>query len=364
MGTGGRFTVVWQSYYVDGSFFSIQTQRFDVNGLPLGTELQANLKAQGNQILPAAAMNDAGTFVVAWESSGQDGDGYGVFTLASNTSGVTPTGEIMVNTYTSFDQRSAAVGMNANGSFVIAWDSGGDLDGSDDAVLFRRFTSGGIGYGGGLVNQITFSEQKDPTLVMSAPGSPIIAWTEDDDGNDTGIFARRIASNDLTFGPDLQVNAFTTGTQASPAIAVGGGHVVVVWESPHDGGPTGIFARRGLVSPVLDVDGDGALTPLTDGLLLLRSSFGFSGATLTTGALGGTCTRCTPAAIASYIASISGLLDIDNDEDGAVEPLTDGLLILRYLFGFRGPALVGGAVSADCNRCTATAIEMHFLALI
>ncbi len=38
---------------------------------------------------------------------------------------------------------------------------------------------------------------------------------------------------------------------------------------------------------MLDVDGDGALAPLTDGLLLLRYLFGFSGATLTTGALGG-----------------------------------------------------------------------------
>ena len=35
-----------------------------------------------------------------------------------------------------------------------------------------------------------------------------------------------------------------------------------------------------------------------------------------------------------------------------VEPLTDGILILRYLFGFTGPALTTGAVGDNCSRCT------------
>ena len=363
MGSGGRFVVVWQSYNIDGSFFSIQFQRFDVNGSPVSNELRANSTTLGNQILPAVAMNDEATFVAAWESSGQDGDGYGIFATSLTTNGTTLTGEKLINTFfTSLDQRNAAIGINPNGSFVVAWDSEGSVDGSDDAVLFRRFTSNGIDYGGGLVNQTTFGEQKDPSLALASPGVPIIAWTEEDDGNDTGIFARRFTSGGSTLGPDLQINAFTTGTQASSAIAASGSGFVVVWESPRDGSATGIFARRGLVSSTFDVDGDGQLLPLTDGLLFLRAFFGFSGTTLTSGAVGGNCTRCTPAAIASYIASIIGLLDIDNDETGAVEPLTDGLLIVRYLFGFRGPTLVDGAVRADCNRCTSAGIEAHFLA--
>ena len=46
------------------------------------------------------------------------------------------------------------------------------------------------------------------------------------------------------------------------------------------------------------------------------------------------------------------------------EPLTDGVLILRRLFGFTDGALTSGAVDlADCKRCDATTIQ-PFLALM
>jgi subtilisin-like proprotein convertase family protein len=116
--------------------------------------------------------------------------------------------------------------------------------------------------------------------------------------------------------------------------------------------------------PLLDVDGDGAVEALTDGLLVLRYLFGFRGAVLITGAvdlLG--CSRCDDAAIESHLASILSLLDIDGD--GAVEPLTDGLLVLRYIFGFRGAVLVAGAVDTlNCTRCGAPAIEAYLDPLV
>jgi DNA-binding beta-propeller fold protein YncE len=55
----------------------------------------------------------------------------------------------------------------------------------------------------------------------------------------------------------------------------------------------------------------------------------------------------------------------DIDGDGEVEPLTDGLLQLRYFFGFRGASLATGAIDLiNCTRCTATAIEDYFEALL
>ena len=74
-------------------------------------------------------------------------------------------------------------------------------------------------------------------------------------------------------------------------------------------------------------------------------------------AVGPGCTQCgAEPEIAAYLASISGLLDVDGD--GQVEPLTDGILILRWLFGLRGTALVSGAVATgSCTRCSAEEIE-------
>jgi hypothetical protein len=47
----------------------------------------------------------------------------------------------------------------------------------------------------------------------------------------------------------------------------------------------------------------------------------------------------------------------DVDGNSQIEPLTDGLLLLRYFFGFRGSVLVSGAVAQNCLRCGAPEIE-------
>ena len=105
---------------------------------------------------------------------------------------------------------------------------------------------------------------------------------------------------------------------------------------------------------VLDIDLDGSVDPLTDGLTTLRRMFGFSGPALIAGATGTLCQRCEPGPIADYIDSLSLQLDV-NLSGGAPDPVTDGLLILRRLFGFSGEALTAGALG-NCTRCGATEI--------
>jgi hypothetical protein len=48
--------------------------------------------------------------------------------------------------------------------------------------------------------------------------------------------------------------------------------------------------------------------------------------------------------------------DLDIDGNGAADALTDGLLVIRYLFGFNGNSLTDGAVDSGCTRCTAEEI--------
>ena len=51
------------------------------------------------------------------------------------------------------------------------------------------------------------------------------------------------------------------------------------------------------------------------------------------------------------------MMDIDDDGDTAA--LSDGLLLIRYLFGFRGDALISNAVGQGANRADAATIEAH-----
>jgi hypothetical protein len=105
-----------------------------------------------------------------------------------------------------------------------------------------------------------------------------------------------------------------------------------------------------------DIDLTGTVQPLTDALLILRHLFGFGGSPLVIGAIGTGAARSDAAAITAYLQCIRlALLDVDGD--GAAGPLTDGLLLLRYMFGFRGAVLVANAVGVDCERCNGEAIE-------
>ncbi|MDC1239039.1 leucine-rich repeat domain-containing protein [Pseudomonadales bacterium] len=54
----------------------------------------------------------------------------------------------------------------------------------------------------------------------------------------------------------------------------------------------------------------------------------------------------------------------DIDADGKVEALTDGLLLVRYLYGFRGNDLVRGVVNTGGERTSAEEIEAYLQSLI
>ena len=106
-----------------------------------------------------------------------------------------------------------------------------------------------------------------------------------------------------------------------------------------------------------DIDGNAEAQPLTDGLLVIRHLFGFSGDSLISGAVSGEAGRGSSDAIASYLTDADSQLDIDGD--GESKPLTDGLLLIRYLFGFSGDSLISGAIGDGAERDTAEEVEVY-----
>jgi hypothetical protein len=105
-----------------------------------------------------------------------------------------------------------------------------------------------------------------------------------------------------------------------------------------------------------DIDKDGTADALTDGLLILRYTFNLTGASLVAGAVSESSTLST-AEIESEIATLMSILDID--ADGEVDALTDGLILLRYLFNLRDDSLINGAISNGATRTSSTAIEAY-----
>ncbi len=106
----------------------------------MGSEFQINTHTTSGQVHPAVAVDADGDFVVVWQSLGQDGSSYGVFGLRYDSGGMAQGGEFQVNTYTTSSQFGPAVAADADGDFVVAWESSGQ-DGSTFGIFGQRFQS-------------------------------------------------------------------------------------------------------------------------------------------------------------------------------------------------------------------------------
>ena len=412
----GDFVVAWQSNTQDSEQDGVFARRFSSAGNPLASELQVNTFTPSYQRNPSVAADADGDFVVAWQSNTQDdGSTFGIFARRFSSAGNPLASEFQVNTYTPVHQRNPAVAADSDGDFVVAWQDRYHDGSGNEGVFARRFSSAGVALASEFqVNDYTIGAQSNPTVAASASGDFVAAWVSGyQDAAAGGIFARRFSSAGTRLANEFQVNTATIGNQIGPAVAADSdGDFVAAWsrdsnyvlarrfsssgaslavefqvhivtgnqdhpalavdadsdfvvawqDSGRDGSDLGVFAQRFSGPITLDIDGNGVAQALTDGLLVVRRFFGFTGATLTTGAVGAGCTRCDAAAIEPYIAGLGLVLDVDGNT--STDALTDGLLALRYLFGFTGVTLTGGAVGGSCSRCDASTIEPYLLGLV
>jgi len=110
--------------------------------------------------------------------------------------------------------------------------------------------------------------------------------------------------------------------------------------------------------PSLDVDLNGQADALSDGILIIRHLFGFTGTALADGVVDPAGQRTDPTAIQNYLTSIRSALDVDLNQNA--DALSDGIMIIRSLFGFTGTALTSGAIDPAGQR-TDPAVIATFL---
>jgi len=97
------------------------------------------------------------------------------------------------------------------------------------------------------VNSYTSGLQAYPAIAGAADGDFVVVWqVYGRDGASDGIFGRRFASSGAPLGSEFQVNSYTTYEQAYPSIAADAdGDFFVTWQSRwQDGHFDGVFGRR------------------------------------------------------------------------------------------------------------------------
>ncbi|MFS8086517.1 MAG: hypothetical protein ACMG6H_12865 [Acidobacteriota bacterium] len=210
--------------------------------------------------------------------------------------------------------------------------------GSYYAIAFRAFGSHiGAGTVSFLLNGVTpFSQNvtfPDPTAASGAFATFALPGGDSVTISATGLSADRIqiVADGGGLSPDGTLDAFYAFTFTGGSLSI-------------------------------DVDGNANYDALTDGLLIIRYLFGLTGTSLTNGAIGTAPTRSTPTEIMQFLDGIKSNLDVDGN--GQSDALTDGLLILRFMFGLRGSSLTAGAVDPLGTRTTSTDIETYIQSLM
>ena len=286
MDADGNFVVAWHS---DAPSSKVHGQRFDVDGHPLGSEFWISTNTSVGYVPPDVAMDAAGNFVVTWNSS--DGSEEGVSARCYSANGVPLTGEFRVNSYTASRQLSPSVALNDAGSFVVTWQSArSDLDplgawhvcgqaysapgarvgtefvvtqvpyglwpdvAMDDSGNFtvayerignnnhppkgwyvqtRRYDANANPKGDAVQHTDDLGHGIGPHIAMDGSGNSVIAWPDDpDEWRMYDIYARRFDSTGDPVGDAFRVNTTLDGAQHGESVAMNDdGQALIAWMS-------------------------------------------------------------------------------------------------------------------------------------
>ncbi|MGE0747447.1 MAG: hypothetical protein AB7K86_19460 [Rhodospirillales bacterium] len=241
----GGFAVAWTLIFNDGGVYA---RLFNAAGSPLTGDIQLNQYTTGQQEKVELAPLPNGSFVAAWESSGQDGDSDGIFVRRFSSSGSPLGNEMQVNTYFNSIQAYPDIASFGDGSFVVTWSSLNQVSSNSDYDIFaQRFNSSGNKFGPEFqVNTFTSSTQYDPSVATLNDGKFVFVWSSlGVDGSSYGITGRLYNADGSPATGEFQVNTYTTDVQFQPSVAaLGDGGYIVTWTSfGQDGSSYGVYAQ-------------------------------------------------------------------------------------------------------------------------
>jgi hypothetical protein len=247
MDANGDFVVSWTSDDVRSSVGGIYARRFTIQGTAVTNEVAVSPASANRQENSAVAIDGSGNFTVVWQS---DSPAWDLFGQQFTAAGIKRGGEMAINTYTADKQVDPAIAMDPNGDFVVAWESFGE-DGSGYGVYARRYSPAGAALDAQefRVNTTTLNWQITPDVGMANNGAFTVVWsafgqdnlTASNPTSDYGIYAHMYNANGTDYRDpatgaivgEYRVNTKVVGDQMTPAVSVAAnGEIAAVWTGP------------------------------------------------------------------------------------------------------------------------------------
>jgi len=243
----GSFVVAWQSDGQDGSGLGVYAQRFTAAGVKQSVEFRVNTRTIGAQSMPSATGLGGGGFVVAWQSDGQDGSGLGVYAQRYDSAGAKAGVEFRVNTAIAGAQSLPSASGLQDGGLAIAWQSAGQ-DGSGLGVYWQRYTAAGVKAGTEFrANTTVVKDQSQPRLAGFPDGGFVVSWaSRDQDAIGLGVYGQNYNAAGARLDIEFRLNTMLVKDQSQPALVTAPlGAVVAAWTSKdQDGSLEGVYGQR------------------------------------------------------------------------------------------------------------------------
>ncbi len=248
MAPDGRFAIAWEDDPENDGDSQILVRGFAADGVELFADRSVHDEDQGDRVNPAVGMDASGNIVVAWQDDG-DGNGYDqIHARGFDASGDEWFPRVTVNSVSDGQQRNPAIGVDDAGGFVVAWQDDPGNDGDYD-IMARSFAAGGSPQTEWTV--ASGGQRRDPALAMAPGGAFAISWEDDGDGN--GMFQVKAASWTSGGAPwhaEATVNHESAGQQINPAVGLADdGTLVVLWADDMDGNDVGQILGAGFDAP-------------------------------------------------------------------------------------------------------------------
>ncbi len=174
-----RFVAVWSEDAASGVGYELVARIFSRTGAPVSELIQVPTAAAGYHVDPDVASDANGNFVVVWESWGREPDGSGIYGQKFNASGAKLGAEFQISSDADSAQFLPAIAMDSSGNFVVTFTSFNENTISYLDIFARAYRGDGsaIGPQVWVTEGTPITEEQDMSAVaLSDSGVFVVAY--------------------------------------------------------------------------------------------------------------------------------------------------------------------------------------------
>jgi hypothetical protein len=243
----GGWVVNWASSGEDGDGYGIYHQRFNADGTKHGGETHVSTTTDDVQFEPAVTALSNGGWVETWSSRDSLATSFEIYQQVYNANGKKAGGETRVNDVGDGEQSHSAITALKGGGWVVTWQTHDEHQDAFD-IHQQVYDKSGNKIGNETpVNTVAASDQFDADVAALKNGGWVVTWSSYGHKNDfSGIYQQIYKADGTALGGEHRVNTHTAGNQyRSDVTVLNDGSYVVAWESQdQDGSDYGVYQQH------------------------------------------------------------------------------------------------------------------------